>query len=58
LAHLKQYKQWGKPWQKFDRIIGQICLRKKNVAYVKDEGSNFTTMTIALKFVIIVNLLG
>jgi hypothetical protein len=44
--------------QKFDRIIGQIYLRKKIVAYVKDEGSNFTRMTIALKIVVIVNLLG
>ncbi len=35
--------------QKFDRFIGQIYLRKKIVAYVKDERSNFTCNDYCIK---------
>jgi len=33
-------------------LLDQYGLRKKIIAYVKDEGSNLTTMTIALKSII------
>jgi hypothetical protein len=35
----------------------RICnLKEKIIAYVKDEGSNFNTMTIILKFVVNCNI--
>ncbi len=31
------------------KLVDKYGLRKKIIAYVKDEGSNFNAMTIALK---------
>jgi hypothetical protein len=33
------------------KLFNQCGLKNKIIAYVKDEGSHFNTMTIALKFV-------
>jgi hypothetical protein len=33
-------------------LLNKYGLRKKNIAYVKDEGSNFNTMISVLKFAV------
>lgn len=38
---------------KFDRIVKQVCLKKKIITYVKDERSNLNGMINALKFVVV-----
>jgi hypothetical protein len=40
------------------KLLDQYGLRNKIIAYVKDEGSNLNTMTIALKFVVKCEVLG
>jgi hypothetical protein len=40
------------------KLFDQCGLRNKIIAYVKDEGSHFNTMTIALKFVMKCEVLG
>jgi hypothetical protein len=39
-------------------LLDQYNLRKKIVAYVKDEGANLNTMAIALKFVVNYEVFG
>jgi small-conductance mechanosensitive channel len=38
---------------KFDRIVKQVCLKKKIITYVKNERSNLNGMINALKFVVV-----
>jgi hypothetical protein len=33
-------------------LLNKYDLRKKNIAYIKNEGSNLNTMVVALKYVI------
>jgi hypothetical protein len=40
------------------KLLDQYGLRNKIIAYVKDEGPNLNTMTIALKYVIKCEVLG
>jgi hypothetical protein len=40
------------------KLLNQYDLRKKIVAYVKDEGTNLNAMTRALKFVVNCEVLG
>jgi hypothetical protein len=40
------------------KVFHQYGLRNKIIVYVKDEGSNLNTMTIALKFVVKCEVLG
>jgi hypothetical protein len=40
------------------KLLDKYGLKKKNINYVKDEGSNLNAMPNALKSIIIVNLLG
>jgi hypothetical protein len=40
------------------KLFNQYGLRKKFITYVKDEGSNLTTMTIALKSIVKCEILG
>ncbi len=40
------------------KLFDQYGLRNKIIAYVKDEGSNLNTMTIALKFVVKYEIFG
>ncbi len=40
------------------KLLDPYGLRNKIIAYVKDEGSNLNTMTIALKFVVRCEILG
>ncbi len=40
------------------KLFDQYGLRNKMVVYVKDEGSNLNTMTIALKSIIKCEVLG
>jgi hypothetical protein len=40
------------------KLFDQYGLRNKIIVYVKDEGSNLNTMTIALKFVVKCEVLG
>jgi hypothetical protein len=39
-------------------LLDQYNLRKKIVAYVKDEGANLNAMTIALNFVVNCEVFG
>ncbi len=38
--------------KKLTKLLDKYGLRKKIIAYVKDEGSNLNAMTSALKFVV------
>jgi hypothetical protein len=40
------------------KLLDKCGLRKKIIAYVKDEGFNLNAMTIALKFVVSCQFLG
>jgi len=40
------------------KLLNQYGLRKKNITYVKDEGSNLTIMTNALKLIVKCEVLG
>jgi hypothetical protein len=40
------------------KLFNQYGLRKKIITYVKDEGSNLTTMTTALKSIVRCEILG
>jgi hypothetical protein len=40
------------------KLFNQYGLRKKIITYVKDEGSNLTTMTIAFKSIVRCEILG
>ncbi len=40
------------------KLLDKYGLRKKIIAYVKDEGSNINVMIIALKTIVIMNLLA
>jgi len=40
------------------KLFDQYGLRNKSIAYVKNEGSNLNTMTIALKFVMKCEVFG
>jgi len=42
----------------FTNLLDTYELKKRIVAYVKDEGSNFNTMTIALKSVVSCDVFG
>jgi len=44
--------------KKFTNLSDISELKKKIVAYVKDEGSNFNTMIIALKSVVSCDVFG
>ncbi len=46
------FVQWILLAKKLIDLLEKYNLRKKIVVYVKDEGSNFNTMTIALKLVV------
>ncbi len=57
---MSEYKLLGLGWtlkprqtlvNNLTKLLDQYGLRNKIIAYVKDEGSNLNTMTIALKFV-------
>jgi hypothetical protein len=39
-------------------FLDSYGLRKKTIAYVRDEGSNLNTMTITLKLIISCDMLG
>jgi hypothetical protein len=39
-------------------LLGKYDLRKKIIAYVKNEGSNLNTMTITLKSIVSYDILG
>jgi hypothetical protein len=39
-------------------LFGKYDLRKKVIAYVKDEGSNLNIMIVDLKFVVSCDILG
>jgi hypothetical protein len=39
-------------------LLDSYALRKKNIAHVKDEGSNLNTMIIALKSIVSCDMLG
>jgi len=39
-------------------VLDKYGLKKKNLTYVKDEGSNFNAMTSALKFIMNCESLG
>jgi hypothetical protein len=39
-------------------LLDRYCLKKKIIAYVKDEGSNLNTMINVLKFVVCCETLG
>jgi hypothetical protein len=40
------------------KLLDKYGLRKKIIAYVKDKGSNINVMIIALKAIVIMNLLA
>jgi hypothetical protein len=40
------------------KLLGKYDLRKKIIAYVKDEGSNLNIMIVVLKFIVSCNVLG
>ncbi len=40
------------------KFLDNYALRKKTIAYVRDEGSNMNTMTIALKLIVSCDMLG
>ncbi len=40
------------------KLLDQYGLRKKTIAYVKDEGSNLTIMTITFKWIVKREILG
>jgi len=40
------------------KLLNQYDLRKKNVAYVKDEGANLNAMTIVLKSMVNCEVFG
>jgi hypothetical protein len=40
------------------KLLDSYALKKKIIAYVKDEGSNLNTMTIALKSIVSCDMLG
>jgi hypothetical protein len=40
------------------KLLNQYGLRKKKFTYVKDEGSNLTTMITALKSIVTCEILG
>ncbi len=44
--------------KKFTKLLDNYALRRKIIIYVKDEGSNLNTMTIALKSIINCDLFG
>ncbi len=42
----------------FSNLLDSFGLRKKIIAFVKDEGVNLNAMTLALKFVVNCDILG
>jgi hypothetical protein len=43
---------------KLTKLLDNYALRKKIIAYVKDEGSNLNTMTTTLKSIVNYDVLG
>jgi hypothetical protein len=44
--------------KKLTKLLDSYALRRKIIAYVKDEGSNLNTMTTTLKSIVSCDLLG
>ncbi len=44
--------------KKLTKLLDQYDLRKKFIAYVKDEGANLNAITTTLKFVVNCEVLG
>jgi hypothetical protein len=49
---------WQALAKSLTKLLDKYGLREKNIAYVKDEGSNHNAMTIALKSVVSCQSLG
>jgi hypothetical protein len=44
--------------KKLIELLDNYALKRKNIAYVKDEGFNLKIMTIALKSIVSCDMLG
>ncbi len=44
--------------KKFTKLLDNYALRRNNITYVMDEGSNLNTMTTTLKSIVSCDMLG